>query len=84
LLVKAELERLLKAEFIKSIEITDWVSPMVLVEMKNEKLKVCVNYRKLNACIQNDHFSLPFITILLEEIGSHAWYTFINGYACYN
>ena len=50
LLVTAELERLLKTGFIKLVEITDWVSPMVLVKKKNEKLKVCVDYRKLNAC----------------------------------
>ena len=36
LLVKAELERLLNAGFIKPVEFTDWVSPMVLVERKNE------------------------------------------------
>ena len=50
LLVTAELERLLKTGFIKLVEITDWVSPMVLVKKKNEKLRVCVDYGKLNAC----------------------------------
>ena len=74
LLVKAELERLLKAGFIKLVEITDWVSPMVLVKKKIGKLRVCVDYMKLNAYIQNDHFSIPFITLLLEEVGGHAGY----------
>ena len=46
LLMKAELERLLKAGFIKLVEITDWISPMVLVKKKNGKLIVCVDYRK--------------------------------------
>ena len=56
LVVKAELERLLNAWFIKPVEITDWVSPMVLVRKKNGKLRVCVNYRKLNACLQKTIF----------------------------
>ena len=47
---ETELERLLKAGFIKPIEITDWVSPMLLVKKNNGKLRVCVNYKKLNAC----------------------------------
>jgi hypothetical protein len=34
LVVKAKLEKLLEAGFIKPIEITDWVSPMVLVKKK--------------------------------------------------
>lgn len=51
LLVKAKLEKLLKAGFIKPVEITDWISPMVLVKKKkNGKLRVCVDYKKLNAC----------------------------------
>ena len=56
LLVKAELERLLQAGFIKPVEITDWVSPMVLVKKKNGKLRVCIDYRKLNDCTQKDTF----------------------------
>ena len=81
LLVRAELEMLLQARFIKPVEIT--VSPMVIVK-KNGKLRVCVDYRKLNACTQNDHFSLPFITLLLEKVGGHGRYTFMDGYAGYN
>lgn len=50
LLVRVELERLLNAMFIKLVEITDWVSLMVLVKENNRKLRVCVDYRKLNAC----------------------------------
>ena len=84
LLVRAELERLLQAGFIKHVEITDWVSPMVIVKKKNGKLRVCVDYRKLNVCTQKDHFPLPFITLLLEEVGGHAKYTFMDGYAVYN
>ena len=79
LLVKAELERLLQAG-LKPVEITDWVSSMVIVKKKNEKLRVYVDYRKLNACTQNDHFPLPFTTLLLKEVGGHARYTFMDGY----
>ena len=71
LLVKVELERLLQAGFIKPVEIVDWVSPIVLVKKKNWKLKVCMNYKKLNTCTQNYHFLLFFITLLLEEVGDH-------------
>ena len=84
LLIKEELERLLQAGFIKLVEITDWVLPMVIVKKKNGKLRVCVDYRKLHASTQNDHFPLPFITLLLDEVGGHARYTFMDGYAGHN
>ena len=57
---------------------------MVLVKKINGKLRVCVDYSKLNACIQNDHFPSPFITLLLKKIGGHTRYTFMYGYTGYN
>ena len=42
------------------------------------------DYRKLNACTHKDHFPMPFITMLLEEVGVHSRYTFMHGYARYN
>ena len=50
---------------------------------KKGKLRVCVD-PKLNVCTQKDHFPLPFITLLLEEVGGHARYKFMDGYAGYN
>jgi hypothetical protein len=47
-MVKEELDKLLKARFIKLVETTKWVSLVVLVLKKNGKLKVCVNYKVLN------------------------------------
>ena len=75
---------MLKARFIKLVEITDWISPMVLVKKKNGRLRMCVDYRKLNAYTPNDHFPLPFVILLLEEVGGHARYTFMNGHVGYN
>ncbi len=84
LVVKAELEKLLQAGFIKPVEITDWVSPMVLVKKKNGKLRVCIDYRKLNKNTQKDHFPLPFINNILDEVAGHEMYTFMDGYSGYN
>ena len=84
LVVKAELEKLLQAGFIKPVEITDWVSPMVIVKKKNRKYRVCIDYRKLNQNTQKDHFPLPFINTILEEVAGHELYTFMDGYSGYN
>ena len=84
LIVKAELERLLQAGFIKPVEITDWVSPMVLVKKKNGKIRVCIDYRVLNKRTQKDHFPLPFINTILNEVAGHELYTFMDGYSSYN
>ena len=67
LLVKAESKTLLNVGFIKPVKITEWICPIILVKKKNGKLRVYMDYRKLNACTEKDNFSLPFITLLLNE-----------------
>jgi hypothetical protein len=84
LVVKAKLTRLLQAGFIEPVEITDWVSPMVLVKKKNGKIRVCIDFRALNKQTQKDHFPLPFISTILEEVAGHELYTLMDGYSGYN
>jgi len=53
-MVKEELNKLLKARFIRPVETIEWVSPMVLASKKNGKLRVCVNYKALNKVTKKD------------------------------
>ena len=84
LIVKAKIERLLATKFIRLVEITDWVSPMVLVKKKNGKLRVCVDYRQLNKNTRKDHFPLPFINTIIDEVAGNEMFTFMDGYSGYN
>ena len=84
LIVKAEIERLLQARFIMPVEITDWVSPMVLVKKKNGKLCVCVDYRQSNKHTCKDHFPLPFINTIVDEVAGNELFTFMDRYSSYN
>src|SRR5438270_5145969 len=46
--------------------------------------RVCIDYRKLNAATQKDHFPLPFIDQMLERLAGHSHYCFLDGYSVYN
>ena len=46
--------------------------------------RVCIDYRKLNACTRKDHFPLPFVDQMLERIAGHEFYCFLDGYSRYN
>jgi hypothetical protein len=47
--VREDLDKLLDVGFIYPIETTPWLSPLVIVPKKNGKLRICVDYWKLNA-----------------------------------
>jgi hypothetical protein len=65
-MVKEELDKLLEAGFIRPVETTEWVSPMVLALKKNGKLRVCVKYKALNKVTKKDQYPLPFCEEILE------------------
>ena len=46
--------------------------------------RVCIDYRKLNACTRKDHFPLPFVDQMLERVAGHEFYCFLDGYSGYN
>ena len=46
--------------------------------------RVCMDYKKLNKAIRNDHFPLPFIDQMLDRLTGKQYYCFLDGYSGYN
>ena len=82
--IREEIDKLLEAEFIYEIEHTEWVSPIVIVPKKNGKLRVCVNLKKVNAATIRDHYPLPIIDHVLEQVAGKQAYSFLDGFSSYN
>ncbi|MCO5554983.1 hypothetical protein L7F22_008522 [Adiantum nelumboides] len=82
--VKEEIDSLLKAEFIAEVESSDWLFLVVVVPKKNGKLRICVDFRKLNEQTIKDTFPLLFTDTKLDQVTGHEMYSFLNGYNGYN
>jgi len=48
------------------------------------KIRVCIDYRKLNAVTCKNHFPLPFIDQMLKRFAGHEYYCFLDEYSGYN
>jgi hypothetical protein len=57
--IKHEIDKLLPTSFIQPLEEATWLSPIVVVPKKNGKLKIYVDFKKLNATTKKDPFPLP-------------------------
>jgi len=75
---------LLPTKFIQYIEEATWLSPIVVVPKKNGKLKICINFRKLNAATMKDPYPLSFTNEVLNIITWYEAYYFLDGYLGYD
>ncbi|MCO5551883.1 hypothetical protein L7F22_005389 [Adiantum nelumboides] len=82
--VKEEIDALLKAGFIAEVESSDWLFSIVVVSKKNGKLRICVDFRKLNEQTIKDPFPLLFTDTMLDQVAGHEMYSFLDGYSEYN
>ena len=56
----------------------------MVVPKKNNKIRVCIDYCKLNAVTIIDTFPLPFIDSVLDVVAGHEMYSFLDGFSRYN
>ncbi len=54
---------------------SEWSSPLVIVPKKDGTLRVCINFRKLNAQSKFDAYPMPRVDDLLEKIGQAKFIT---------
>lgn len=65
-LLKKELDQMLADDVIEECE-SPWGAPVVLVTKKDGGIRVCVDYRKLNAVTVSDGYPMPRIDELLHN-----------------
>jgi hypothetical protein len=57
------------------------LSPKVIVTRKNNKLKICIDFKKLNVATKKDLHPLPFKNEMLSTIARYEAYSFLDGYS---
>ena len=63
--LKKQLEELLEKGFIQP-SITPWGAPVLFVRKKNESMRLCIDYQKLNKITVKNKYPLPRIDDLLN------------------
>lgn len=64
--IKVEVEKLLKARFLREVRYPKWLENIVPVQKKNGQIRVCIDYRDRNGACPKDDFPLPLIELLVD------------------
>jgi hypothetical protein len=65
--LKRQLDDLLSKGFIRP-STSPWASPVLFVEKKDKRKRLCVDYRALNQVIIKNKYPLPRIEVLFEQL----------------
>ncbi|CDS39437.1 RNA directed DNA polymerase reverse transcriptase [Echinococcus multilocularis] len=68
---------MLKDEVIKPSK-SPWASPIALVKKNDGSLRLCIDYRKLNAVTKKDAFPLPHINDSLDSLHGFQWFSTLD------
>ena len=78
--IKEEVTKQLKVGFIKPLHQVDWIANVVPVPKKDEKVRMCVDFRDLNKACPKDDFPFPHIDVLVDN----ALMSYMDGFLGYN
>ncbi|XP_058742694.1 uncharacterized protein LOC131615239 [Vicia villosa] len=63
---KKQLEKLLENKFVRP-SVSPWDAPVLLVKKKDDSMRFCVDYRKLNKVIIKNMYPIPRIDDLMDQ-----------------
>ena len=76
----AEVQKLLKAGFVRESQYPEWISNMVLVKKPNGTWRMCVDFTDLNKAFPKDSYPLPKIDKLVDAMAGHALLSFMDAF----
>ncbi|CAN6729282.1 unnamed protein product [Malus baccata var. baccata] len=83
--VKEEIERLLKAGFIRPAKYVEWLANIVpVLKAITKAVRCCVDYRNINSATPKDEYPMPMADLSIDAITKHKVLSFMDGNAGYN
>ena len=83
-IIKAEVDNLLKAGFIREVKYPEWLANVVVVPKKGGKWRVCVDYADLHDACPKDSFPLPRIDHIVNASTGHGMLSFLDAFSGYH
>ena len=80
--VREEINYLLSQGLIET-STSPWASPIVIARRKNGRLRLAIDYRRLNSLTINSHYPLPVIDDLLDRLSNAKFFSTLDAKSGY-
>ena len=75
--VREHIKELVDAGIIRE-SVSPWASPIVVVRKKDQSIRLCVDYRRLNSVTAKNSFPLPRIDESLQALGGAKYFSVLD------
>ncbi|KAM1952066.1 hypothetical protein ACFX15_006602 [Malus domestica] len=83
--VKEEMERLVKAGFIRPAKYVEWLANIVpVLKAITKAVRCCVNYRNINEATPKYEYPVPMVDLSIDAVAKHKVLCFMDGNVGYN
>ena len=82
--IKEEIKKQLDVGFLEVAKYPEWEANIVPIPKKDDKVRMCVNYRDLNRANPKDNFPLPYIDTLVDNTVKNSRFSLMDGFFGYN
>ena len=82
--MKEEIQKQLSVGFLSVVKYPEWLANVIHVPKKDDKVRVCVDFRDLNNATPKDDFPFPHIDMLVDSTTGPSMLSFIDGFSGYN
>jgi hypothetical protein len=83
-LIEKEVNKFFEDKIIISLRFSKSVANLVPVRKKREKIRLCVDFRKLNKVSLKDHYPLHKIKYILKKVVGSQKMSMLDGFLSYN
>ena len=74
----------MKANIIFPVKYYEWVSNLVPVRNTFGQILLCIDFHALNRASVKDHFSLPNMEMILQQVAGSQMMSLLDGFSGYN
>jgi hypothetical protein len=82
--IQLEVNKLLEAGFIRTVDYLNWLANHVLVEKPDESWRMCTDYTSLNKAYPKDEYPLSRIYQIMDSTTSCELLSFLDAYSVYH